>query len=108
MASWLQIQERTFTNWVNDKLSLGDTDRIVVDLSTDLSDGIILIKLLEILSGKSLGKYCKKPKLRVQKHENLAIAFEFIRSEGIKLHNVGKSYSVIALPLNPLNFHYRP
>ena len=94
MASWLQVQERTFTDWVNDKLC--GTDCIVVDLSTDLSDGIILIKLLEILSGKSLGKYCKNPRIPIQKKENLAIAFEFIRSEGIELLSIGKSYSVIA------------
>ena len=92
MASWLQVQERTFTNWVNDKLC--DTNCIVADLSTDLSDGITLPKLLEILSGKKL-KYLKRPRLQVQKQENLATAFEFIRSEGIKLLNIGKSAALL-------------
>ena len=89
----MQIQERTFTNWVNDKLC--DTDRIVADLSTDLSDGITLIKLLEILSGKSLKKCHRKPRLQLQRQENLAIAFEFIRSEGIKLVNISKSAALL-------------
>ena len=92
MASWLQVQERTFTNWVNDKLC--GTDCIVADLSTDLSDGIILPKLLEILSGKKL-RYLKRPRLQIQKQENLVTAFKFIHSEGIGLVNIGKSAALL-------------
>ena len=95
MASprWMQIQERTFTNWVNDKLC--GTDSIVADLSTDLSDGITLIKLLEILSGKSPKRYNRKPRLQIQRQENLAVAFDFICSEGIVLVNIGKSAALL-------------
>ena len=48
MAGWIDVQTKTFTNWVNDKLK--DTDRRVKDLATDLGDGVTLIKLLEVLA----------------------------------------------------------
>lgn len=59
------------------------------DIVKDLSDGIILIHLLEILSQESLGRYAARPKLRVQRFENVNIALEFIKSRKIQLTNIG-------------------
>ena len=59
------------------------------DLTTDLSDGTILIHLLEILSQESLGRYAARPKLRVQRFENVNIALDFIKSRKIQLTNIG-------------------
>ena len=47
---WVAVQKRTFTNWMNHKLE--GSGHQVTDLETDLGDGVILIKLLEILSHK--------------------------------------------------------
>ena len=56
---------------------------------TDLSDGIILIHLLEVLSNESLGRYASNPKLRVQRFENVNKSLEFIKSRGIQMTNIG-------------------
>jgi Ca2+-binding EF-hand superfamily protein len=61
----------------------------VNDIVADLSDGIMLIHLLEILSQESLGRYAARPKLRVQRFENVNIALEFIKSRKIQLTNIG-------------------
>lgn len=50
-------------------------------LDDDLEDGLILIELLEILSGEKFAAPVKKPSLRVQKINNLAIAFKFLRND---------------------------
>ena len=55
----------------------------------DLSDGINLIHLLECLSNDSLGRYASKPKLRVQKFENVSKSLDFIKMHGIQLTNIG-------------------
>ena len=47
---WVVVQKRTFTNWTNHKLE--GSGHQVTNLETDLADGVILIKLLEILSHK--------------------------------------------------------
>ena len=59
------------------------------NLVSDLADGIILIHLLEILSQESLGRYAARPKLRVQRFENVNIALDFIKSRKIQLTNIG-------------------
>ncbi|KAI7152696.1 alpha-actinin-2, partial [Hortaea werneckii] len=50
---------------------------------------VILIHLLEILSQESLGRYAARPKLRVQRFENVNIALDFIKSRKIQLTNIG-------------------
>ena len=49
---WVGVQKQTFTNWMNYKLE--GTGHQVTNLETDLADGVILIKLLEILSHKEI------------------------------------------------------
>ena len=52
-SSRADVQKKTFTNWINDRLK--ETDRTVEDLKTDLDDGVTLIKLLEVLApGKKM------------------------------------------------------
>ena len=84
---WKGIQKKTFTRWCNTYLK----ERMlkVDDLQTELSDGLKLIQLLEIISGKSLGRHNKKPKIPSHFMENLNICLKFLRDEGIKLVNIG-------------------
>ncbi|RMY24530.1 hypothetical protein D0865_11470 [Hortaea werneckii] len=72
---------------LNNKLTARNVQ--VNDIVTDLSDGVILIHLLEILSQESLGRYAARPKLRVQRFENVNIALDFIKSRKIQLTNIG-------------------
>ncbi|KAI9862974.1 MAG: hypothetical protein M1813_004147 [Trichoglossum hirsutum] len=84
---WITVQQKTFTKWLNTKLKAREV--AVTDLVTDLSDGVILIHLLEILGNESLGRYASKPKLRVQRFENVNKALDFIKSRGIQMTNIG-------------------
>ncbi|PHH90263.1 hypothetical protein CDD83_4133 [Cordyceps sp. RAO-2017] len=84
---WITVQQKTFTKWLNTKLVARDLE--VTDLVKDLSDGVILIHLLECLSSESLGRYASKPKLRVQRFENANLALDFIKSRGIQMTNIG-------------------
>ena len=49
----------------------------------------MLIHLLEILGGESLGRYASKPKLRVQRFENVNKSLDFIRGRRIQMTNIG-------------------
>ncbi|KAL9940380.1 hypothetical protein V8E36_001085 [Tilletia maclaganii] len=85
---WEEIQAKTFTKWLNTKL---ESRRIapMSSLATDLSDGVKLLQLMEIMGDVSLGKYYKTPRMRVQMAENVNKALEFIKSRGVVLTNVG-------------------
>ncbi|KAJ5948851.1 hypothetical protein N7454_002158 [Penicillium verhagenii] len=84
---WVNVQQKTFTKWLNDKLKARSL--AIEDLVTDLSDGVILIHLLEILGGESLGRYASKPKLRVQRFENVNKGLDFIKGRRIQMTNIG-------------------
>ncbi|TVY68706.1 Alpha-actinin-like protein, partial [Lachnellula suecica] len=84
---WITVQQKTFTKWMNSKIE--PRGLAVVDLVKDLSDGVILIHLLECLSNESLGRYAAKPKLRVQRFENANLSLDFIKSRGIQMTNIG-------------------
>ncbi|KAI0013643.1 calponin homology domain-containing protein [Xylariaceae sp. FL0662B] len=84
---WINVQEKTFTKWFNTKICARGL--VVKSLVPDISDGVLLIHLLECLSHESLGRYAAKPKLRVQKFENANTALNFVKSRGIQMTNIG-------------------
>ncbi|KJK77502.1 alpha-actinin-like protein [Metarhizium anisopliae BRIP 53293] len=84
---WINVQQKTFTKWLNTKLVSRGLE--VKDLVKDFGDGVMLIHLLESLSNESLGRYASKPKLRVQKFENANLALDFIKCRGIQMTNIG-------------------
>ena len=64
---------------------------VVKDLETDLSDGLKLIALLEILQQKRIRKITK-PINHHQYLENVQFALESIENDGIKLVNIGQYF----------------
>ncbi|KAG5846987.1 hypothetical protein ANANG_G00120830 [Anguilla anguilla] len=82
-----QIQKRTFTNWINAQLSKRSSPSKVSDLFTDLRDGVLLLDLLEVLSGQCM----KREKGRVgvfQGRSNVETALNFLKKKSIKLVNI--------------------
>jgi len=85
---WQDTQHKTFSKWVNTKLSSRKITP-AENLKYDLSDGIRLIQLLEVIGGESLGRYNRAPRLRVQKAENVNSALDYIKNQGFPLTNIG-------------------
>lgn len=89
-AVWKRIQQNTFTRWANEHLKT--VNKTIASLETDLADGLRLISLIEVLSGKQLPKHNKRPTFRSQKLENVCVALKFLTNqEGIKLVNIDSS-----------------
>ena len=88
-APWKKIQQNTFTRWCNEHLKC--VNKRIADLQLDLSDGLRLISLLEVLSQKGmLRKYHSRPTFRQMKLENVSLALEFLERENIKLVSIGE------------------
>ncbi|XP_068218759.1 filamin-A isoform X2 [Palaemon carinicauda] len=86
-AQWKRIQQNTFTRWANEHLK--SASKHIGNLETDLSDGLRLIALIEVLSGKRLPKHNKRPNFRSQKLENVSVALQFLeRDENIRIVNI--------------------
>ena len=83
------MQQATFANWVNEKLKK-DGKIKVTDLTVDLQDGTVLIRLVENLTSKKIKGYKKTPTLAAHKLDNLELVFNLLRSSGIKLVGIGE------------------
>ena len=103
-AEWVKVQMNTFMKWANSILQKGGHPPMT-NLIEDMKDGVVLISLLEILTGKEIGmkwailtsvkknsefnfcwlcRYHKQPKTRVQMVDNLQVAFEFMEAEKLE------------------------
>eukprot|EP01083_Nonionella_stella_P187368 688304_1 len=71
--SWIDAQRNTFTKWANDILSPRTSH--ISDLSGDLFDGIVLIDLLEELSGRSVPHARRVRAMSVNMRRNRASQF---------------------------------
>lgn len=80
--------------WANEHLK--NVNRYIMALETDLADGLLLIALVEVLSGKRMPRHNRRPTLKAQKLENINIALKFLtHDEGIKIVNIGKYTFII-------------
>lgn len=77
-AQYVNTQSKAFKNWAN--YYLKERNLHIENLDKDLTDGVLLINLVEVLTGRSVGKYTHKPKLKVQKINNINLALGAIRS----------------------------
>jgi len=79
------VQKKTFTKWCNSYLEKVHLQ--VNDLFTDLGDGKMLMKLLEIISGENFGRP-NRGVLRVQKMENVSRCLQFLATK-VTFENIG-------------------
>ena len=94
-AQWKLIQKNTFTRWANEHLKTAG--KSMNDLTTDLSDGLRLAALVEVLAGTKFKSINKRPNFRTQKLENVTMTLKFLENEGIKLVNIGKFCCIYAI-----------
>lgn len=86
---WVEIQEKTFTNWVNEQLRPAGAG-VVTDLRRDLSDGLRLISLVEALQKRRLRRIAR-PQNQHQCLENVQTALTAMAQDNIKLVNIGNT-----------------
>ncbi|XP_021945798.1 spectrin beta chain isoform X7 [Folsomia candida] len=80
------VQKKTFTKWINSHLVRVSCR--ISDLYTDLRDGKMLLKLLEVLSGERLPRPTKG-KMRIHCLENVDKALSFLKEQRVHLENMG-------------------
>uniref|UniRef100_A0A8D2AM26 Spectrin beta, non-erythrocytic 5 n=1 Tax=Sciurus vulgaris TaxID=55149 RepID=A0A8D2AM26_SCIVU len=79
-ARHMHMQEKTFTNWVNNIFRLGRVGIKIQNLYTELADGTHLLRLLELISGEVLPAP-SRGRLRVHFLENNSRALAFLRAK---------------------------
>ncbi|NWS56399.1 SPTN5 protein, partial [Chunga burmeisteri] len=84
----MSMQKKTFTNWMNNVFFNSNVKVEIVDLYTDLKDGISLMQLLELLSGEALPRP-NRGKMRVHFLENNSKAITFLKSKQVQVKVIG-------------------
>uniref|UniRef100_A0A8C5AJ13 Calponin-homology (CH) domain-containing protein n=1 Tax=Gadus morhua TaxID=8049 RepID=A0A8C5AJ13_GADMO len=99
------VQKRTFTKWINSHLAKCQPPLVVTDLFEDIKDGVILLALLEVLSGQSLPCEQGKKLRRIHWVANIGTALNFLegrksayRGSPIKLVNINSTDIVDGRP----------
>jgi len=91
--------------WLNKKLKeLGKEPK--PDLTESLKDGVAMIQVMELVSGKKAPKYAKMARMDIQKQDNWSCLVGFMRKIGIvvdEIFNMNAKEDEAASPsLNPL------
>ena len=77
---------QTFTAWCNSHLR--KLNKQISEIEVDFHDGLLLMALLEVISGERLPKP-EKGRLRFHKIANVNKALDFVASKGVKLVSIG-------------------
>uniref|UniRef100_A0A8B9RI12 Spectrin repeat containing, nuclear envelope 1a n=1 Tax=Astyanax mexicanus TaxID=7994 RepID=A0A8B9RI12_ASTMX len=99
------VQKRTFTKWINSHLAKRDPPLVVKDLYEDIKDGVMLLALLEVLSGHKLPCEQGRKLRRIHWLANVGTALRFLegrrsvyRGSPIKLVNINTTDIVDGRP----------
>ncbi|XP_074471049.1 nesprin-1-like isoform X2 [Sebastes fasciatus] len=99
------VQKRTFTKWINSHLAKRVPPLVVTDLFEDIKDGVMLLALLEVLSGHKLPCEPGKKLKRIHWVTNVGTALNFLegrksayRGSPIKLVNINSTDIVDGRP----------
>uniref|UniRef100_A0A4X1V167 Calponin-homology (CH) domain-containing protein n=1 Tax=Sus scrofa TaxID=9823 RepID=A0A4X1V167_PIG len=79
-ARHMQMQEKTFTKWINNIFQHGRVGIKIQNLYTELADGTHLLRLLELISGEALPPP-NRGRMRVHFLENSSRALAFLRAK---------------------------
>uniref|UniRef100_A0A3P8WQC3 Calponin-homology (CH) domain-containing protein n=1 Tax=Cynoglossus semilaevis TaxID=244447 RepID=A0A3P8WQC3_CYNSE len=92
------VQKRTFTKWINSHLAKRVPPLVVTDLFEDIKDGVMLLALLEVLSGQKLPCEQGKKLKRIHWVANIGTALNFLEGRKIKLVNINSTDIVDGRP----------
>ncbi|XP_056619733.1 nesprin-1-like [Triplophysa dalaica] len=99
------VQKRTFTKWINSHLAKCNPPLMVSDLFEDVKDGVMLLALLEVLSGHKLPCEQGRKLRRIHWVANIGRALKFLegrrsayRGSPIKLVNINTTDVVDGRP----------
>ena len=77
---------QTFTAWCNSHLR--KLNKQIAEIEVDFHDGLLLMALLEVISGERLPKP-ERGRLRFHKIANVNKALDFVAGKGVKLVSIG-------------------
>jgi len=90
----IKMQVAVFTSFINYILRQNNLQEII-NLQWAFRSGVVLIYLLECLSGQKLGDFHVEPTDRLQMMHNLRLCFSFMESQKLEITDISKFFTYI-------------
>lgn len=82
---WIPVQIKVFSRWVSNHLIEGHSTTVVKNITSDLSNGVALVELAEILTGKKAPRnWIREPKMAINMVQNCDLAIEMFTNDGVQ------------------------
>ena len=79
---------RTYLSWVNAHLKRRKDSEKITDLSSALRDGVTLLQLAEVLSGREVPAVSREPSCEEDRESNISRVLSFLLAEGLEVSSV--------------------
>ena len=91
---WISLQTKVFSRWVSRELS-GLPNSNIQDVTKDLSNGVSLMELAEVLTHKRAPHiWDHNPTMKAENVQNCELAIDMFAKDGVKLEGIsGKDIS---------------
>ncbi|KCZ82264.1 hypothetical protein H312_00287 [Anncaliia algerae PRA339] len=87
--TWEDVQIKTFTNWINNKLKI-NAHPIITDIFVDTIDGTALINLIHSITGNMI-THNSSPVTKYQCLENHQYIIQFLKENNVEVVNIRPS-----------------
>uniref|UniRef100_A0A8C9W9C3 Neuron navigator 2 n=1 Tax=Scleropages formosus TaxID=113540 RepID=A0A8C9W9C3_SCLFO len=92
-----------YTDWANHYLAKSGHKRLIKDLQQDVTDGVLLAEIIQVVANEKIEDINGCPKSRSQMIENIDACLSFLAAKGVNIQ--GLSAEGKAVPHLPLSAH---
>ncbi|KAM8939033.1 neuron navigator 2 [Pelodytes ibericus] len=77
-----------YTDWANHYLSKSGHKRLIKDLQQDVTDGVLLAEIIQVVANEKIEDINRSPKNRSQMMENIDACLSFLTAKGISIQGL--------------------
>ncbi|KAM6980909.1 neuron navigator 2 isoform 2-T2 [Aplochiton taeniatus] len=82
------VDTQIYTDWANHYLAKSGHKRIIKDLQTDVTDGVLLAEIIQVVANEKIEDINGCPKSRAQMLENIDACLSFLAAKGVNIQGL--------------------
>ncbi|XP_045544917.1 neuron navigator 2 isoform X4 [Salmo salar] len=82
------IDTQIYTDWANHYLAKSGHKRFIKDLQTDVTDGVLLAEIIQVVANEKIEDINGCPKSRSQMIENIDACLSFLAAKGVNIQDL--------------------
>nr|XP_019955486.1 PREDICTED: neuron navigator 3 isoform X5 [Paralichthys olivaceus] len=84
----LEDQKKIYTDWANHYLAKSGCPRLIKDLSQDITDGVLLAQIIQIIANEKVEDINGSPRSQSQMIENVDACLSFLDARGVNVQGL--------------------